>query len=124
LGLSKKEIDYKLDRIISFADIKQFIDAPLFTYSSGMKLRLGFAVSIYADPDILLLDENMVVGDTTFQHKSQREINKFAEQGKTILIVSHWFDFIKKTCNRIVILDRGKIVGDGPKKIINQYGKK
>ena len=77
LGLRKNEIDHKLKNIIKFADIGQFIDAPLFTYSEGMKLRLGFSVAVKADPDILLLDEGFSVGDTDFQNKSHAKIQGF-----------------------------------------------
>ena len=109
LGMKKREIDGKLDAIIRFADIKQFIDAPLFTYSSGMKLRLGFSIAIHADPDVLILDEGMHVGDNNFQKKSQNRIKHFFRGKKTIVIVSHWIDYIKNSCERIVSVERGRV---------------
>ena len=110
LGMKKEEISRKLDEIISFADIGQFIDAPLFTYSSGMKLRLGFSVAIHADPDTLILDENISAGDADFQKKSSVKIQNFFKQGKTVIVVSHWLEFIKKNCQRILIMNKGEIV--------------
>lgn len=121
LGMSNKEIDSKLTRIISFADIKQFIDVPLYTYSSGMKLRLGFAIVMHANPDILILDEGISVGDKDFYKKSLTAIEKFIDKGKTVIIVSHWLDFMKKNCKRIVILKRGQIQADGGTGLIQTY---
>lgn len=112
LGMSKSEVKHKIQSIIKYADIKQFIDAPLFTYSQGMVFRLAFAVGIHADPDILLLDENIGVGDADFQKKSQKTIQNFFNRNKTIIIVSHWQDFIQKNCNRIIEIDRGGVVSD------------
>lgn len=112
LGMTKKEIDKKLKSIIAFAGIRQFIDAPFFTYSQGMKLRLGFSVAIHSNPDILLLDENFAVGDNKFGKKSEDVINKFKKQRKTILIASHWKPFIKQNCERIIVLKNGKILND------------
>lgn len=102
LGLSRQEIETKLSAIISFADIKQFIDTPLFTYSSGMKLRLGFSVAIHADPDILLLDEVMVMGDEDFQKKSKSKIDQIFKGGATSIMVSHIIGHLQANCNRII----------------------
>lgn len=113
LGMKRHEIDKNFDAIIQFADIKQFIDTPLFTYSEGMKLRLGFAVAVHANPDILILDEGLTVGDHDFQKKSQAKIQDFFRQGKTIVIASHWLDFLKKNCQRFIIMERGRIKNDG-----------
>lgn len=121
LGLSKRDIHKKLDDIIAFADIRQFIDAPLFTYSNGMALRLGFAVAVHADPDILLLDENLSAGDSNFQKKSKKKIQDFFRQGKTIVVVTQNLPFIAKTCSRFVYLKRGTVEGDGDQRIISQY---
>lgn len=121
LGISKKEVTHKLASIIHFANIKQFIDAPLYTYSQGMKLQPGFAIAVHANPDILVLDENMSVGDTNFQNKSQKKVQEFIKQGKTILTVSHWMDFVKKNCNRILYMHQGHIKTDGNTKAILQY---
>jgi ABC-2 type transport system ATP-binding protein len=112
LGLTKKEVDKKLDSIIAFAGVRQFIDAPFFTYSQGMKLRLGFSAAIHSDPDILLLDENFSVGDDKFKKKCIDTIKKFKKQKKTILIVSQWKLFVKQNCRRIITFKRGKIVSD------------
>jgi ABC-type polysaccharide/polyol phosphate transport system ATPase subunit len=121
LGMKKQEIKRTLRSIIAFADIQQFIDVPLFTYSEGMKLRLGFAVAVHANPDILILDEGLSVGDRDFQKKSQVKIQEFFRKGKTILVVTHWLDFVRRNCNRIVILRKGSVAADGPISLMNQY---
>jgi len=121
LGLQKKEIIKRLPQIIAYADIKQFIDAPLFTYSTGMKLRLGFSVAIHADPDILILDEGMNVGDTAFQKKAGSQIQKLFAKNKTILIVSQYKNIIEHYAKRIIYLTDGKIVHDGSKVILKKY---
>jgi len=110
IGMSKREIDAKLKPIISFAGIRQFIDAPLFTYSEGMKLRLGFSIAVHTNPDILLLDENFSVGDEKFRLKSLNVLKKFKRQGKTILIVSHWKEFIHNNCKKIFTLNKGRLI--------------
>lgn len=117
LGMSKYDITKKLDRIIRFADIKQFIDTPLFTYSSGMKLRLGFAVAIQAEPDTLILDEGFSAGDTNYRTKSLNKIQEFLQMGKTVLFVSHWLEFIQKNCRRILTLENGRIIKNKSKNI-------
>lgn len=106
LGMSKAQIIKKLKDIISFADIGQFIDSPLYTYSSGMKLRLGFSVAIHSDPDILLLDEGIVVGDENFQKKIENYLQLFFESEKTAIIVSHWKEFLEKNCNKIIEINK------------------
>jgi ABC-type polysaccharide/polyol phosphate transport system ATPase subunit len=123
LGMTKNELDQKLHLMIRFADIKQFIDAPLYTYSKGMKLRLGFAVVVYASPDILILDENISVGDKDFQNRSQKKLRQFLKQGKTILMVSHWLEFIEKNCDRILYIHNGLIQADGKTLALQQYKK-
>lgn len=110
LGMKKEEIRSKLTRIIAFADIHQFIDVPLYTYSAGMKLRLGFSVAIYADPDILIIDENMGVGDESFREKTFKKIRGLYKQNKTVILVSHWTYFLKQNCTRIIKMNRGQIV--------------
>lgn len=124
LGMSHNQITKKLSSIIRFADIKQFIDAPLFTYSSGMKLRLGFAVAVHAEPDILVVDEHFSAGDSNFQQKSQKKMEEFFKQGKTILVVSHWLDFIKQHCNRVIYIRQGTIRQDGGKEVVRLYEQK
>lgn len=121
LGMSESEITRKIHTIIRFADIGQFIDVPLYTYSSGMQLRLGFSIAVHANPDILLLDEGLVVGDLRFQKKAQKKIQQFFEQGKTVITVSHRLDFIRENCRRILELDMGNIVADGSVNILNSY---
>lgn len=121
LGLRKGEIDNKIRDIVAFADLKQFIDAPLFTYSSGMILRLGFAIAVHADPDILLLDENLSAGDTNFQEKSRNKLKKFFKKEKTIIVVTHNLDFIASMCTRILHLRRGVIHNDGGIEVLRQY---
>ena len=121
LGMSRAEIDRKIKDIIAFADIGQFIDAPLFTYSNGMALRLGFAIAVHADPDILILDESIAVGDSNFQKKAQKKIQEFFKQNKTILLAAHWLEFIKANCTRVVHIEKGRIKKDGGVKILNFY---
>jgi len=121
IGLSKGEIETKLQQIIDFADLKQFIDAPLFTYSSGMSLRLGFSIAIHAQPDILLLDEGLAVGDAYFQKKAQNRLNDLFRHGKTVIVVSHILNVIERTCDRIILLNRGTVMDDGGKPVIRRY---
>ncbi|PJC42432.1 MAG: hypothetical protein CO040_04515 [Candidatus Pacebacteria bacterium CG_4_9_14_0_2_um_filter_36_8] len=123
LGMNKKEINAKMDEIIGFADIGRFIDEPLFTYSKGMKLRLGFAVAINSDPDIFLLDEMIAVGDEEFKIKTAKRVDSFLKKGKVVVIVSHLIDFISKSCERIIWLENGEILGDGGKEVIKNYKK-
>lgn len=110
LGMHRDEIDRKFEEIITFADIKQFIDAPLFTYSQGMVFRLSFSIGIYADPDILILDENIAVGDQEFQKKSVGSLYKYFNKQRTVIFVSHWMELLKKNCDRIMYLENGKFV--------------
>jgi ABC-type polysaccharide/polyol phosphate transport system ATPase subunit len=102
LGMSRAEIKEKFTSIVDFADIRQFIDTPLYTYSLGMRLRLGFSIAIHTNPDILLLDEGIVVGDADFQKKISLYLKKFFRTDKTAIIVSHWHEFLEKNCSRIV----------------------
>lgn len=121
LGMRKSEVKNKLNKIIKFADIKNFINAPLYTYSTGMKLRLGFAVAIHSDPDILVLDEGLQVGDEAFRRKSDRSIISLLKKNKTLITVTHNFNTIRNHCNRVIILDNGKIVADGGIDLIKYY---
>lgn len=113
LGYTNKEIDSKVDSIIRFADIGQFIYQPLKTYSSGMYARLAFSVAINVDPDILIVDETLSVGDVFFQAKCYNKFNEFKEQGKTILFVSHDLSSIVKYCDRVLLLNNGKCIAEG-----------
>jgi ABC-type polysaccharide/polyol phosphate transport system ATPase subunit len=121
VGMDRSEMKSKIKEIIRYADIGKFIDAPLYTYSSGMKLRLGFAIAVASDPDIIILDEEVSAGDEDFQRKSMKKIDEFVREGKTLLVVSHWMDFLKKHCERIIWLEGGKIVADGGMRVLNKY---
>lgn len=122
IGMSRKEIENKIDNIIKFADIGNFIDAQLYMYSSGMQLRLGFSVAIHADPDILILDENISVGDYDFRKRSYEKIKELFKKKKTVIIASHDLDLIGRYCTRVYWLNKGVIVKHGPsKKIIKAY---
>lgn len=121
LGMKKSEISKRLTKIIKFAEIDGFIDTPLYTYSAGMILRLGFAVAVHANPDILILDESMGFGDIKFQKKSKSKLKEFFRKGKTIILVTHWLDFIRQTCQRVIVMEQGKIVHDGGTKILKLY---
>lgn len=122
LGLSKREIAARFDEIVAFAELEEFIDAPVKTYSSGMYMRLGFAVAIHVDPDVLLVDEVLAVGDEAFTHKC---LDKFAElrrSGRTILLVTHSLDLVQRFCDAALWLDRGIVRGHGdPKRVIDAY---
>lgn len=123
IGMSKEEIKNKFNQIVEFADIGKFIDSPLYTYSAGMNLRLGFSVAIHSDPDILLLDEGVVAGDENFSRKISEKISHLFKSGKTVIIASHWLDYLKNSCNRILWLNDGVIKMDGGTHVIDQYVK-
>lgn len=114
LGLSEKYMSKHIDSIIEFADIGEYIDMPLGTYSSGMSARLGFALAVNADPDILIIDEVFAVGDKNFQQKSRAKTEELLKSGKTVLFVSHSENLISEFCNRVVYLKDGVIDYDGP----------
>lgn len=123
-GFTKEEVDKKLQAILDFADIGDFINQPVKTYSSGMFVRLAFAVAINIEPDILIVDEALAVGDVFFQAKCFKKFEEFKEQGKTILFVSHALGTIQKYCDRAILLNKGHKVSEGvPKKIIDLYNK-
>jgi len=113
LGLKRKEIDQKFDSIVEFSELADFIDMPVKRYSSGMYVRLGFSVAAHVDPDVLLIDEVLAVGDYMFKDKCVQRINKFREAGKTMVIVSHNKEMIQKLCNRAVFLHKGTVVFQG-----------
>lgn len=124
IGFTKKEIDEKLDAILAFADIGDFIHQPVKTYSSGMFVRLAFAVAINIDPEILIVDEALSVGDVFFQMKCYKKFEEFKEQGKTILFVSHDLSSISKYCDRVVLLNKGVKLAEGrPKEMVDMYKK-
>ena len=124
LGFTKSEMDEKIDDIISFAELGEFINQPIKTYSSGMKSRLGFAVAIHVDPDILILDEVLSVGDIHFKKKCYGKMEEFFESGKTIIYVSHSSGEINRLCNRAVMLHNGSIIMDGKPKDVTKYYEK
>ena len=122
MGFSKKEMEMKFDHIVEFSGLSNFIDTPVKNYSSGMYVRLGFAIAIDVDPDILLIDEILAVGDTSFQKKCHAKIDEFKEQGKTIIFVSHNHEFIKSFCNKALWLADGKAMSVGlSEDTISQY---
>jgi ABC-type polysaccharide/polyol phosphate transport system ATPase subunit len=113
-GLSKVQIEEKLDDIIAFSELGDFIDVPVKTYSSGMYVRLGFAIAAHLDADVLLIDEVLAVGDEAFQRKCEAQIAGQVEKGATLVLVSHDAALIERTCERVVVLDGGHVVFDGP----------
>lgn len=122
MGFSEEEINAKMDDILSFADIGDFVHQPVKTYSSGMFVRLAFAVAINIDPEILIVDEALSVGDVFFQAKCYRKFEEFKKKGKTILFVSHDLSAISKYCDRAILLNQGVKLGEGsPKDMIDAY---
>lgn len=123
LGLRRREIEAREEAIVEFADLGEFIDSPVKQYSSGMYMRLGFAVAVQVDPDILLMDEILSVGDISFQQKCIERIDEFRRLGKTIIVVSHDVNAIRQLCRRVILIDAGQIVADGhPDDVLRLYG--
>jgi ABC-type polysaccharide/polyol phosphate transport system ATPase subunit len=114
LGLSKREIQEREQQILDFAELGDFIDSPVKQYSSGMFMRLGFAVATEIDPEILLIDEILAVGDEGFQHKCAARIDDFRRRGKTIVFVSHSLADVRQLCPRALLIDSGVLLADGP----------
>lgn len=114
LGMTRAQIRDRFDDIVSFADIGDFLEAPLSTYSSGMRVRLGFAIAVHCDPDILLVDEVLSVGDLSFRNKSLRKMHEYRERANALIFVSHQLEQIRAICTRVIVLDKGQIVFDGP----------
>tara|TARA_Y100000310_G_scaffold145984_1_gene145364 strand:- start:4029 stop:4742 length:714 start_codon:yes stop_codon:yes gene_type:complete len=122
LGLSHKEITKKFLQIIDFSELERFVDTRLKDFSSGMQVRLAFAVAIQVNADILLMDEVLAVGDAKFQNKCFKVFDDFKKQGKTIILVTHDMGAVEKHCKRAIYLDNGRIKSDGdPKKVVEQY---
>ena len=113
LGLTRRETAAAFERIVEFSGIREFIDEPLRTYSTGMTMRLAFSVAILRDPEILLIDEVLAVGDAAFQAKCVEKIREFRDAGKTLLFVSH-SDMVKRLCDRAIWLDHGEMILSGP----------
>lgn len=121
-GLTRKEIEAKIDDIIEFSELGDFIDNPVRTYSSGMYMRLAFSVAINVEAEILLIDEILAVGDQHFQDKCFAKLNELKESDKTIVIVSHSLDSIKKLCNRAIWINKGHVEKDGKtSEVIEEY---
>jgi ABC-2 type transport system ATP-binding protein len=109
LGMSKKEIDAKFDSIVEFAGLEQFIDTPVKNFSSGMVVRLGFSIATHVEPEVLLIDEILAVGDQAFQRKSTEKIEQFRREGRTILVVSHSLGLVQQLCDTVVWLEKGQL---------------
>ena len=122
MGLSKREVAARFDEIVAFAELEEFIDAPVKTYSSGMYMRLGFAVAVHVDPEVLLVDEVLAVGDEGFTHKCLDKFSEFRRLGRTVLLVTHSLDLVTRFCDEVLWLDGGvtKAQGD-PRRVIDAY---
>jgi lipopolysaccharide transport system ATP-binding protein len=124
LGLTRQQVEQRFDEIAAFADIGEFMDQPVKCYSSGMYVRLAFAVAINVTPDILVVDEALSVGDEAFQRKCFARINRIRDEGATVLFVSHSAGIVTQLCDRAVLLDRGELLSDGsPKFVVSRYHK-
>jgi ABC-2 type transport system ATP-binding protein len=122
LGLSKKETDKVFDDIVAFAELSDFIDTQVKFYSSGMFVRLGFAVAVHVDPDVLLIDEVLAVGDEGFQQKCLQRITDFKNEGRTIVFVTHVVDQVRRICTEAVMLQKGKVHASGdPEEVVREY---
>lgn len=122
LGLSQREVAARMGQIIEFSELGDFIDAPVRTYSAGMKGRLGFSIAIHIDPDVLLLDEILSVGDTAFRTKAGSILDRFRSERKTVIIASHNMDLIRNKCNKAIWLDAGEARMSGePEEVIEAY---
>src|SRR5437763_15242623 len=122
LGMLRREITEKLDSIIQFAELRQFIDTPVKRYSSGMYVRLGFSIAAHLDPDILLLDEVLAVGDAAFQDKCLKRIAQMRDAGITIVFISHDLGAVERLCDRVLLMQKGEIIAGGSaREIVKQY---
>lgn len=122
MGYSKREMQEREARIVQFADIEEFIDVPVKQYSSGMYMRLAFAVATEVDPDILLLDEILSVGDMPFQQKCLERMRQFHDAGKTILFVTHSLQYASSFCDRAILMDHGSLIAEGdPQSVVDAY---
>ncbi len=122
LGMTKAEIDRKFDEIVAFSGVERFIDTQVKRYSTGMRVRLAFSVAAHLEPEILLIDEVLAVGDAGFQRKCLGKMHEFGESGRTVIFVSHSMPAISRLCDRTILLDEGRIVDDGPSdRVMAQY---
>ena len=122
LGMTSREIEEQFDAIVEFAELAEFIDTPVKRYSSGMYARLGFAVAVHSNPDLLLVDEVLAVGDLFFQKKCLDKMREFQKAGIAIVLVSHGPDLVAEFCDRAICLDHGQLMADGPTKaVIAEY---
>jgi len=125
LGMKKREVDSKLDSIVTFAGVERFVDTPIKRYSTGMRLRLGFAVAAHLDPDLLIVDEVLAVGDASFQRKCLNTMEELQSGGRTVLFVSHNMAAVENLCSRCIWIDAGKVQMDGPpREVISAYMQK
>ena len=124
LGMTRKQIDKKFDDIVAFSELERFIDQKLKNYSSGMQVRLAFSVAIHANREILLMDEVLAVGDTNFQRKCINEFEKYKQDGKTVILVTHDVETVKEYCDRVLLINGGRIISLGdPRKVVDDYMK-
>src|SRR5207253_6638171 len=122
LGLTKREIQHRFDEIVEFAEMQDFIDAPVKTYSSGMYMRLGFAVAIHVNPDVLLVDEVLAVGDEGFTHKCLDKFAEFRRRNRTILLVTHSLSLVERFCDEALWLEGGHAQDHGdPRRVVDAY---
>jgi lipopolysaccharide transport system ATP-binding protein len=121
-GLTRREVDQRFAEIVAFAELEEAIDDPLRTYSTGMRMRLGFSIAVHTEPEILLVDEILAVGDIAFQQKCLERIRQYQMRGSTILIVSHNTTQVRNFCDRVIWLQAGRIQAcDGPGLVVNEY---
>ncbi len=113
MGYSRKYIDEKYDEIVAFSELEEFIDVPIKNYSSGMRARLGFAIATAVEPEVLILDEVLSVGDAKFKEKSEKKVMSMFEKGVTVLFVSHNTAQVRRLCNKAIIIDHGKVIASG-----------
>ena len=122
MGYSRKYIDEKYDEIVAFSELKEFIDVPIKNYSSGMRARLGFAIATAVEPEVLILDEVLSVGDAKFKEKSEKKVMSMFEKGVTVLFVSHNTAQVRRLCNKAIIIDHGKVIASGDAdEVCNKY---
>ena len=122
LGLTRKQIQARFDEIVQFAGLEDFIDSPVRTYSSGMYMRLGFSVAVHVDPDVLLVDEVLAVGDEPFVRKGLEKMDEFKRQGKTIVVAGHDLALVERWCDTAILLEKGRVTAEGcPSEVVAAY---